>query len=150
MKRTILIAALLVASQLLLLGAAVTAKWVVECRGGACAGSVRANFPFDSPRDLLLTALAVAAPYLLAMLVTVAWLLIGRAAHPVVQRFPASVNQQSVAENRAGVAHKRPARHVPAVVSSRIEAIADGRATSSWRASCGTPAGVEVSERALG
>jgi hypothetical protein len=117
-KRTFLIAALLVASQLLWLGTAVYAKWVVDCGGGACAGTVRANSPFDSPRDLLLTALAVAAPYLLAMVVVaVAWLLIGRAAHPVVPRFPASANQQAVAENRAGVAHTRPARQPRAVAS---------------------------------
>ena len=92
---------------------------------------MRANSPFESPRDHLLTALAVAAPYLLALLVmAVAWLLIGRPAHLVVQRFPASVNQQSVAENRAGVAHKRPTRQLPAVASPHMEAIADGRGTS--------------------
>ena len=132
MKRPGLIAALLITAQPLLLGAAVYAKWVIECGSGACAGTVRANSPFDSPRDLLLTALAVAAPYLLTTLVVaVAWPLIGRSEHSVVQRFPTSANRQSEAETRAGVAQRCPARQLPAVISSHMEAIAHGRSTSS-------------------
>jgi hypothetical protein len=129
-KRAILIVVLLVASQPLLVGVGVMAKWIIECSGGACAGTVRANAPFDSPRDLLLTALALTAPYLLAMLFAVAWLLIGRAAHRVGQRFPASANSQSAAESPAGVARERPARQRPVVATPLMEAIADGRATS--------------------
>lgn len=89
MKRTILITALFVASQPLLVSAGVLVRWVIDCGDGACAGTVRANSPFDSPRDMLLTALAAALPYLLVMFVAVvAWLLAGQmltqpAAEPV-------------------------------------------------------------------
>jgi hypothetical protein len=97
MKRTVLIAALLVASQQLLLGAAVYAKWVIDCGGGACAGTVRANSPFGPPRDALLTALAIAAPYLLIVLVAaVTWLLTSRtASQPAAESFSASSARQA-------------------------------------------------------
>jgi hypothetical protein len=98
MKRTILMAFLLVASQPLLLGAGVLARWGIECGGGACAGTAYATSPFGPPRDVLLTALAVVAPYLLAVLVAgVTWLLTSRtAAQPAAEPFPASSALQAV------------------------------------------------------
>ena len=97
MKRTVLIAALLVALQQLLLGAAIYAKWVIDCGGGACAGTVRADSPFGPPRDALLTALAIAAPYLLIMLIAAAtWLLTSRtASQPAAESFSASSARQA-------------------------------------------------------
>ena len=81
MKRAIVIASLLVASQPLLIGVGILTKWVIECGGGACAGTVYAASPFGHPRDALLTALAVAAPNLLAALVAaVMWLLVDHTA----------------------------------------------------------------------
>ena len=64
--RVFLTICLLVASQPLLIGIGVLTKWAPACGGGACTGTVEATF---SPRDALLTALAAAAPYLLAVLV---------------------------------------------------------------------------------
>ena len=92
MKRTILIAFLFVVSQPLLIGVAVLAKWAIECGGGACTGTVRATSPFGAPRDVLLTALAVALPYLLVVFVAaVAWLLTGRTlTQPAAEPVPAS------------------------------------------------------------
>jgi hypothetical protein len=70
-KRTILIAFLLAASHPLLVGAGIQTEWTIECAGGTCAGTDRANPPLGPPRDMSLTALAVTAPFLLAMLVAV-------------------------------------------------------------------------------
>ena len=101
MKRTVLIAALLVASQQLLLGAAVYAKWVIDCGGGACAGTVRADSPFGPSRDALLTALAIAAPYLLIVLVAaMTWLLTSRTASQLAaEPFSASSARQAGVES---------------------------------------------------
>ena len=98
MKRTILIAFLLVVSQPLLIGVGVLAKWAIECGGGACAGTVRANSPFGAPRDVLLTGLAAALPYLLVVFVAaVAWLLVGRTlTQPAPEPVPASSAIQAI------------------------------------------------------
>ena len=98
MKRTILIAFLFIASQPLLIGAGVLAKWAIECGGGACAGTVRATSPFSAPRDVLLTGLAVALPYLLVVFVAaVAWLLAGRTLmQPAVETVPPSSAIQAI------------------------------------------------------
>jgi len=110
-KRAILIVVLFVTSQLLLLGAAVYAKWVVECKGGACAGTVRANSPFGPPGDALLTALAIAAPYLLAVLVAaVTWLLTSRTAAQPTEPFPASSPGLAVDHSLAGGTRERQGR----------------------------------------
>jgi hypothetical protein len=97
-KRTILIAFLFVASQPLLIGVGVLAKWAIECGGGACAGTIRATSPFGSPRDVLLTGLAAALPYLLVVFVAaVAWLLAGRTlTQPAPEPVPASSAIQAV------------------------------------------------------
>jgi hypothetical protein len=97
-KRTILIAFLFVVSQPLLIGAGVLVRWLIDCGGGACAGTVRAASPFDSPRDVLLTGLAAAAPYLLVVFVAaVAWLLAGRTlAQPAAEPVPASSSIQPI------------------------------------------------------
>ncbi|MGH2615507.1 MAG: hypothetical protein ACRDJC_09735 [Thermomicrobiales bacterium] len=89
--RVFLTVGLLVASHLLLLGALVLGRWVIDCGGGACAGTVRAASPFTPPRDVILTALAIAAPYLLAALVVaVTWFVTGRAAaRPAATPVPA-------------------------------------------------------------
>ena len=50
MKRTILIFALLVASQPLLMGVGVLTKWAIECGGGACVGTARAASPSVATR----------------------------------------------------------------------------------------------------
>lgn len=98
MKRTLLIAFLFVVSQPLLTGVGVLARWVIECGGGDCAGTVRATSPFGAPRDVLLTALAVAMPYLLVVFgATVAWLLAGRTlTQPAVKSVPVSYAIQAV------------------------------------------------------
>ena len=115
MKRTILIAFLFIASQPLLIGAGVLAKWAIECGGGACAGTVRATSPFSAPRDVLLTGLAVALPYLLVVFVAaVAWLLAGRTLmQPAVETVPPSSAIQAI---------DRPATRgaVPAVGAGRM------------------------------
>ena len=97
-KRTILIAFLFVVLQPLLTGAGILAKWALECGGGACAGTVRATSPFGAPRDVLLTALAVAMPYLLVVFIAaVAWLLAGRTlTQPAVETVPTSSAIQAV------------------------------------------------------
>jgi hypothetical protein len=84
-------ACLLIAVEPLLIGAGVLAKWVIECGGGACVGTVRADSPLGTPRDLLLTAFVAAAPYLLGTAVVAGtWLLTGREARRSVGRpFPA-------------------------------------------------------------
>jgi hypothetical protein len=91
-KRIILTAFLFIASQPLLIGAGVLAKWAIECGGGACVGTVRATSPFGMPRDVLLTGLAVVMPYLLVVFVAaVAWLLAGRTlTQPAAEPVPAS------------------------------------------------------------
>ena len=128
MKRTILIACLLVAAQPLLLGAGVLARWAVDC-GGACAGTVRAISPFGSPRDALLTALAAAAPYLLAVLVAaVTWLLAGRAAaQPAAEPLPAPPDPQAGDRERAGGARERQGPRWTAAASPLTGTAADGR-----------------------
>ena len=115
MKRTILIAILLVAVQPLLVGASILTKWAIECAGGACAGTVRASSPFGPPRDMLLTVLAVAAPYLLAVLIAaVMWLLTtltSRAAtQPVAELLPASSARLAVDHALAGGTRERQGR----------------------------------------
>ena len=112
MKRAILITSLLVASQPLLIGAGVLTRWAIECGGDTCAGTVRANSPFGPPRDLLLTALAVSAPFLLAVLVAaVTWLLVGRtAAQPAAEPFPAASDPQGMARELVGEVRGRPLR----------------------------------------
>jgi hypothetical protein len=110
-KRAILIVVLLVASQPLLVGASVVVKWVVECSGGACASTVRANSPFGSPRDMLLTMLAVAVPYLLAELVAaVTWLLTSRTAAQPAEPFPASSPGLAFDHSLAGGTRERQGR----------------------------------------
>jgi hypothetical protein len=103
-KRTILIAFLLVVSQLLLIGTGVLARWLIDCGSDACAGTARAYSPFGSPRDVLLTALAAALPYLLAVFAAaVAWLLAGRAvARPAAEPFAASSTVQAIDRTGAG------------------------------------------------
>jgi hypothetical protein len=97
-KRIILTAFLFVASQPLLIGTVVFVRWLIDCGGGACAGTVRTNSPFGSPRDVLLTALAAAVPYLLVVFVAaVAWLLAGRTlTQPAAEPVPASSAIQAV------------------------------------------------------
>ena len=112
MKRAILIVSLLVASQPLLIGAGVLAKWTVECGGGACAGTVHAASPFGTPRDVILTALAAAAPYLLVVLVAAGtWLLAGRgAAQSAGSPFPARPAHRLASASRPeGFAHDEDA-----------------------------------------
>jgi hypothetical protein len=119
MKRTIFIAFVLVVSQPLLVGAGVLTKWVIECGDGACAGTLYATSPFGPPRDALLTALTVAAPYLLAVLVAaVTWLLTSRTvAQPVTEPFPASPAPQAVGRPLAGGAREWQGRRRAAVVA---------------------------------
>jgi len=94
---------LLVVSQPLLIGVGVLAKWAIECGGGTCAGTVWATSPFGAPRDVLLTALAVALPYLLVVFVAaVAWLLTGRTAAQPAEPFPASSLGLTVDHSLAG------------------------------------------------
>jgi hypothetical protein len=112
MKRPILIAFLLAASQPLLVGGGILTKWTIECAGGACAGTVRASSPFGPPRDMLLTVLAVTAPYLLAVLVTaVMWLLTTltsqAATQPVAELSPASSARLAVDHALAGGTRER-------------------------------------------
>ena len=103
MKRAILMIVLLVALQPLLLGGGVLATWVIECSGGVCAGTVRASSPFGPPRDVLLTGLTAAAPYLLAVLIAaVAWLFAtGTAAQPAAEPLPGSSAEPAVDRARA-------------------------------------------------
>ncbi len=92
----------LLASQPLLIVTGLLVKWAMAC-GGACAAT-----PFGSPRDIILTALAAAAPYLLALLVAaVTWLLASqRDAQPVVEPSPARHEQKgSPASWPAALAH---------------------------------------------
>jgi hypothetical protein len=115
MKRPILIAFLLAASQPLLVGGGILTKWTIECAGGACAGTVRASSPFGPPRDMLLTVLAVTAPYLLAVLVTaVMWLLTTltsqAATQPVAELSPASSARLAVDHALAGGTRERQGR----------------------------------------
>jgi hypothetical protein len=105
--RVFLTVGLLVTSQLLLLGGIVLARWVVECGGGACAGTVRAASLLSSPRDVILTALVVAAPYLLAALVAaVTWLVTDfRVSQPATAPVPVRPAQTfSSAPQPAGLA----------------------------------------------
>jgi hypothetical protein len=115
MKRPILIAFLLAASQPLLVGGGILTKWTIECAGGACAGTVRASSPFGPPRDMLLTVLAVTAPYLLAVLVAaVMWLLTTltsqAATQPVAELSPASSARLAVDHALAGGTRERQGR----------------------------------------
>jgi hypothetical protein len=74
--RVFLLAFLLVASQPLLLVTGLVAKWLVQCRGGDCAGTMHAASPFGSSRDVFLAALVLTAPHVLAVLIAgLAWLL---------------------------------------------------------------------------
>ena len=76
--RVLLAISLLAASQPLLVGIGVLIKEATAC-GAICVSAAHLGDLLGSPRDVLLTALAVAAPYLLAGLVTaVTWLLAGR------------------------------------------------------------------------
>ena len=124
MKRTIFIAFVLVVSQPLLVGAGVLVKWVIECGDGACASTVRANSPFGSPQDMLLTMLAVAAPYLLAVLVAaVTWLLTSRTAAQPAEPFPASspglaVDHSLAGETREGQGRRRIAAAFPSATTN--------------------------------
>jgi hypothetical protein len=74
--RVFLIACLLVALQPVLFVTGIVAKWLIDCRGGSCAGAGDATSPIGSPRDVMLTALVLAAPHALAVLIAaMAWLL---------------------------------------------------------------------------
>jgi hypothetical protein len=75
-KRTTILALLALAAEPLLVGGAVLAKHAVDCGGGACAGTSRADSIFGPTPDALLTALVAAAPLLLAVLVATATLLL--------------------------------------------------------------------------
>jgi hypothetical protein len=84
----------------LLFGVGIVAKWAVACGGDACAGTVHATSPFATPRDVNLTALVVAAPYPLAVLIAAGvWLLAMRearqsAALPRPARKPLAIPQE--------------------------------------------------------
>jgi hypothetical protein len=94
--RIVLIAFFLIASQPLLLVTGILTKWSIECRDGACAGTVYATSTFGSPRDLSLTALAITAPHLLVVLVAAAmWLLTSRASVQSAQEHRAAVPELS-------------------------------------------------------
>jgi hypothetical protein len=115
-KRAIVIASLLLASQPLLVGVGVLTKWVVECGGGACAGTVYAASPFGPPRDALLTAVAVAAPYLLAVLVAaVMWLLVDQTAAEPERAAP---DLQAMTRERGGEVRARPGRRWTAATTA--------------------------------
>jgi hypothetical protein len=125
-KRTILILFLLVVSQPLLIGAGVLARWLIDCGSGACAGTVRAYSPFGSPRDVLLTALAAAAPYLLAVLVAaVTWLLAGRtlsqpAAGPVAaSSLVQAVDRPAIGNSFPSVGNGRRLDHLVALLNGK-------------------------------